>query len=188
MLVLKTTTIVVTVARKKSLFDDKSEEIQQLTFIIKQDIGSLNKQIAQLQEVYMNFVCTQQSNKCYIWCWKFGILLSGNYNQENVWNYVIATITLEHCISILYSEQVITLLFFVFQLSRATRGHSGKHKQTHSNSVVVGLQSKLASMSNDFKSVLEVRTEVRNVVSYFITRVYIIYYICIIYVYTDCTS
>ena len=41
----------VTVAKKKSLFDDKSEEIQQLTYIVKQDISSLNKQIAQLQEV-----------------------------------------------------------------------------------------------------------------------------------------
>ena len=40
-----------TVAKRKSLFDDKPVEIQELTYIIKQDIGSLNKQIAQLQEV-----------------------------------------------------------------------------------------------------------------------------------------
>jgi len=39
------------VARKKSLFDDKSGDIQQLTLIIKQDIGTLNRQIGQLQEV-----------------------------------------------------------------------------------------------------------------------------------------
>lgn len=38
-------------AKRKSLFDDKPEEIQQLTYIIKQDINALNKQIAQLQEV-----------------------------------------------------------------------------------------------------------------------------------------
>jgi len=38
------------VARKKSLFDDKPEEIQKLTLIIKQDINVLNSQIAQLQE------------------------------------------------------------------------------------------------------------------------------------------
>lgn len=81
-------------AKKKSLFNDKPHEIQQLTFIIKQDINSLNKQIAQLQE-----------------------------------------------------------------LVKAQRGHSSRHKQTHSNSVVVALQSKLATMSNDFKSVLEVRTQ-----------------------------
>ena len=37
-------------AKRKSLFDDKPVEIQELTYIIKQDIGSLNKQIAQLQE------------------------------------------------------------------------------------------------------------------------------------------
>ena len=39
------------VAKRKSLFDDKPVEIQELTYIIKEDINSLNKQIAQLQEV-----------------------------------------------------------------------------------------------------------------------------------------
>ncbi|KAG8437933.1 hypothetical protein GDO86_008573 [Hymenochirus boettgeri] len=81
-------------AKRKSLFDDKSVEIEELTYIIKQDIGSLNQQIAQLQ----SFV-------------------------------------------------------------RARGSQSGRHVQTHSNTVVVSLQSKLASMSNDFKAVLEVRTE-----------------------------
>ncbi|XP_032063169.1 syntaxin-5 [Aythya fuligula] len=81
-------------AKRKSLFDDKAVEIEELTYIIKQDIGSLNKQIAQLQD-----------------------------------------------------------------LVRARGSQSGRHVQTHSNTVVVSLQSKLASMSNDFKSVLEVRTE-----------------------------
>jgi len=37
-------------AKKKSLFDDRPVEIQDLTYIIKQDISSLNKQIAHLQE------------------------------------------------------------------------------------------------------------------------------------------
>ncbi|PIO35292.1 hypothetical protein AB205_0019620 [Aquarana catesbeiana] len=81
-------------AKRKSLFDDKAVEIEELTYIIKQDIGSLNQQIAQLQ----SFV-------------------------------------------------------------RARGNQNGRHVQTHSNTVVVSLQSKLASMSNDFKSVLEVRTE-----------------------------
>uniref|UniRef100_A0A8C8RS47 Syntaxin-5 n=1 Tax=Pelusios castaneus TaxID=367368 RepID=A0A8C8RS47_9SAUR len=81
-------------AKRKSLFDDKAVEIEELTYIIKQDINSLNKQIAQLQE-------------------------------------------------------------FV----RAKGSQSGRHVQTHSNTIVVSLQSRLASMSNDFKSVLEVRTE-----------------------------
>ncbi|XP_076972053.1 syntaxin-5 [Tamandua tetradactyla] len=81
-------------AKRKSLFDDKAVEIEELTYIIKQDINSLNKQIAQLQD-------------------------------------------------------------FV----RAKGTQSGRHLQTHSNTIVVSLQSKLASMSNDFKSVLEVRTE-----------------------------
>ncbi|XP_036404191.1 syntaxin-5a isoform X1 [Megalops cyprinoides] len=81
-------------AKRKSLFDDKAVEIEELTYIIKQDINSLNKQIAQLQE-----------------------------------------------------------------LVRSRSGQNGRHEQTHSNTIVVSLQSKLASMSNNFKSVLEVRTE-----------------------------
>uniref|UniRef100_A0A4W3GWZ6 Syntaxin-5 n=1 Tax=Callorhinchus milii TaxID=7868 RepID=A0A4W3GWZ6_CALMI len=84
-------------AKRKSLFDDKAIEIEELTYIIKQDINSLNKQIAQLQE-------------------------------------------------------------FV----RAKGSQNGRHVQTHSNTIVVSLQSRLASMSNDFKSVLEVRTEVKS--------------------------
>lgn len=81
-------------AKRKSLFDDKAAEIDELTYIVKQDINSLNKQIAGLQE-----------------------------------------------------------------LVRSRSGQNGRHLQTHSNTIVVSLQSKLASMSSDFKSVLEVRTE-----------------------------
>ncbi|KAJ8282811.1 hypothetical protein COCON_G00053300 [Conger conger] len=81
-------------AKRKSLFDDKAVEIEELTYIIKQDMNSLNKQIAQLQD-----------------------------------------------------------------LVRSRSNQNGRHVQTHSNTIVVSLQSKLASMSNDFKSVLEVRTE-----------------------------
>ncbi|KAH9490773.1 Syntaxin-5 [Bulinus truncatus] len=81
-------------AKRKAIFDDKPLEIQELTYIIKQDINSLNDQIAQLQ-----------------------------------------------------------------QLAKSQRSQNGRHLQTHSNTVVVALQSKLASMSNDFRQVLEVRTE-----------------------------
>ncbi|XP_073248862.1 syntaxin-5-like [Porites lutea] len=81
-------------AKKKSLFDDRPMEIQELTYIIKQDINSLNQQIAQLQE-----------------------------------------------------------------LVRSKASSQGKHLQTHSSTVVLSLQSKLARMSKDFKGVLEVRTE-----------------------------
>ncbi|XP_051537124.1 syntaxin-5-like [Myxocyprinus asiaticus] len=81
-------------AKRKSLFDDKATEIDELTYIVKKDINSLNKQIAGLQE-----------------------------------------------------------------LIRSRSGQNGRHLQTHSNTIVVSLQSKLASMSSDFKSVLEVRTE-----------------------------
>jgi len=81
-------------AKRKSLFDDKSVEIQELTFIIKEDINSLNKGIARLQNT-----------------------------------------------------------------ARGNQRSNGKHLQSHSSGVVVGLQSKLASMSNEFKQVLQVRTE-----------------------------
>ncbi|KAG9265847.1 syntaxin 5A, like [Astyanax mexicanus] len=81
-------------AKRKSLFDDKAAEIDELTYIVKQDINNLNKQIAQLQE-----------------------------------------------------------------LVRSKNSQNSRHLQTHSNTIVVSLQSKLASMSSDFKSVLEVRTE-----------------------------
>jgi len=81
-------------AKKKTIFDDKPVEIQELTFIIKEDIANLNKQIAQLQQV-----------------------------------------------------------------AKGQREGQGKHQQSHSTSVVVALQSKLATMSNNFKQVLEVRTE-----------------------------
>ncbi|XP_030825885.1 syntaxin-5 [Camarhynchus parvulus] len=84
-------------AKRKSLFDDKAVEIEELTYIIKQDIGGLNAQIARLQE-----------------------------------------------------------------LLRARGRPDGRHLQSHSNGVLLALQSRLASMSNDFKSVLEVRTEVRT--------------------------
>ena len=42
--------------RKKTIFDDKPVEIQELTFIIKEDIANLNKQIAQLQTVNLPIV------------------------------------------------------------------------------------------------------------------------------------
>lgn len=84
-----------TVAKRKSLFDDKSVEIQELTYIIKEDINGLNQDIAKLQKI-----------------------------------------------------------------SRGTQAANGKHLQSHSSGVVVGLQSKLASMSTEFKNVLQIRTEV----------------------------
>ncbi|KAG5675529.1 hypothetical protein PVAND_005425 [Polypedilum vanderplanki] len=41
-------------AKKKSLFDDRPAEIQELTYIIKSDLNSLNQQIGQLQEISRN--------------------------------------------------------------------------------------------------------------------------------------
>ena len=81
-------------AKRKTIFDDRPQEIQELTYIIKEDMNCLNRQIGQLQ-----------------------------------------------------------------QIARSQKISGGKHQQSHSSSVVVALQSKLASMTSNFKSVLELRTE-----------------------------
>jgi syntaxin 5 len=112
------------VAKRKSLFDDKSVEIQELTFIIKEDINSLNKNIARVS-------------------WYFS-------------NAVLDNSRLYYKLNAFYSST---------QLQGTARGsqtQNGKHMQSHSAGVVVGLQSKLASMSSEFKQVLQVRTEVRS--------------------------
>lgn len=43
--------IFILVAKKKSLFDDRPTEIQELTYIIKGDLSSLNQHIARLGEM-----------------------------------------------------------------------------------------------------------------------------------------
>lgn len=86
-------------AKRKSIFNDRQVEIEELTNIIKTDLKSLNHQIGKLQE-----------------------------------------------------------------LSKKQReGYSASHSHhvaSHSSSIVMTLQSKLANMSNHFKSVLEMRSEV----------------------------
>lgn len=82
-------------AKKRSLFDDRPQEIQELTYIIKGDLNALNQQIARLQEI--------------------------SKDQRRTVN--------------------------------------GKHLVSHSSNMVLALQSKLASMSTDFKQILEVRSE-----------------------------
>jgi len=79
--------------KQKTIFDDKSNEIQELTSHIRHDMTSLNNQIAKLQELAKH------------------------------------------------------------------QGGDRKQLQTHSSAVVIGLQSRLAAVSNDFKTVLETRTE-----------------------------
>ncbi|KAL2719836.1 syntaxin-5 [Vespula maculifrons] len=85
-------------AKKKSIFNDRQMEIEELTNIIKTDLKSLNHQIGKLQDM-------------------------GKIQRES------------------------------FSSSQ------GNHIASHSSSIVMALQSKLANMSNHFKSVLEVRSE-----------------------------
>ena len=46
--------VLVTVAKRKTLFDDKPVEISELTYVIKQDLASLNQQIAGLQALTLS--------------------------------------------------------------------------------------------------------------------------------------
>lgn len=90
---------IVSVAKRKSIFNDRQMEIEELTNMIKTDLKSLNHQIGKLQEL------SKKQRE------KYG----------------------------------------------ASQSH---HMASHSSSIVMALQSKLANMSNHFKSVLEVRSEV----------------------------
>lgn len=83
-------------AKRKTLFDDKPLEIQELTYIIKQDLNSLNQQIAQLGEI---------------------------------------------------------------NRSRSSATSTNNHIQSHATTVVAALQTRLANLSTDFKSALDIRTE-----------------------------
>lgn len=82
-------------AKRRTLFDDRPAEIQELIGIIKEDTNALNRQIDQLSRISKN----QRANL------------------------------------------------------------KSKHQATHSSTVVAALQLRLASMTSDFKSVLEVRSE-----------------------------
>lgn len=82
-------------AKRRTLFDDRPQEIQELTHIIKEDMAALNRQIGQLQQI-------------------------ARAKQQTL---------------------------------------RSRHQASHSSSVVVALQSRLAAMGSDFKQVLEVRTE-----------------------------
>ena len=48
----------IVVAKRKTLFDDRPVEIAELTYVIKQDLASLNSQISSLQTLQK----TQQSH------------------------------------------------------------------------------------------------------------------------------
>lgn len=84
-------------SKKKSIFDDRGSEIEQLSHMIKNDIQHLNQNISKLQDL--------------------------SRHGKNI---------------------------------PTTARH---HLESHSSNVVIGLQSKLAKMSTDFKEVLEIRTE-----------------------------
>lgn len=96
-------------ARQKSLFDDKPVEINELIFVIKQDISRITKQITVLQSV-------------------------GKGGGGGAHAAAAST------------------------SSSSSNPPSNRQVEEHSNNVITSLQSKLASTSNLFRDVLEVRT------------------------------
>ncbi|KAK4020768.1 Syntaxin-5 [Daphnia magna] len=52
-------------AKKRTLFDDRPQEIQELTYIIREDITNLNKQIAHLQGFMKKHQSQQQNTKAH---------------------------------------------------------------------------------------------------------------------------
>ncbi|KAJ3015426.1 cis-Golgi t-SNARE syntaxin [Thoreauomyces humboldtii] len=100
-------------AKRKTLFDDRPVEINELIYIIKQDIAKINQQILQLSA----------------WMRKHGTGTAGG--------------------------------------NAPARGSGGpqvdpatnKQVREHSTNVITSLQSKLATTSNEFKNILEIRTE-----------------------------
>ncbi|KAI9332799.1 t-SNARE [Obelidium mucronatum] len=89
-------------AKKKTLFDDRPNEINDLVLGIKQDITSVNRHISLLQQ-----------------------------HQRNM----------------------------AQSLNSSGPPQASKQIQEHSSNVITSLQTKLASTSNEFKSILELRTQ-----------------------------
>ncbi|KAI8821865.1 t-SNARE [Fimicolochytrium jonesii] len=100
-------------AKRKTLFDDRPVEINELIYIIKQDIAKINQQIAQLSG----------------WMRKHGGPNAGNANTGSS------------------------------PTALASQANNNKQVREHSTIVISSLQSKLASTSNEFKNILEIRTE-----------------------------
>lgn len=54
------------VTKKQSLFDDKPKEIQELTYLIKEDLNNLNSGINQLQEVSLSVLFFNDIKKIFL--------------------------------------------------------------------------------------------------------------------------
>ena len=96
-------------AKKKSNFDDKPVEINELVNIIKNDITKINKQILLLQDYLKR---TEETAR---------------YNSQNISPSALGAVM-------------------------------NQQSSEHSKQVVSSLQTKLATTSNEFKHILEVRT------------------------------
>ncbi|KAJ3032557.1 cis-Golgi t-SNARE syntaxin, partial [Rhizophlyctis rosea] len=98
-------------AKRKSLFDDRPVEINELIYIIKQDIAKINNQIAQLSA----------------------------YLRKNGAAAALAPAG--------------------STAPPSAAAKANRQIQEHSTNVITSLQSKLAVTSNEFKNILEIRTQ-----------------------------
>ncbi|KAJ3415606.1 cis-Golgi t-SNARE syntaxin [Chytridiales sp. JEL 0842] len=98
-------------AKKKSLFDDRPVEINELIYIIKQDIAKINNQISTLAKYHAQA--------------KAGVDTSKLLGPK----------------------------------AAAAGGAKNRQVVEHSTNVITSLQSKLATTSNEFKNILEIRTQ-----------------------------
>jgi syntaxin 5 len=106
-------------AKKKSLFDDRPVEINELIYVIKQDIAKVNNQISALARYHAQAKANASGGG--------GGLLGGGGSSTS---------------------------------SSSSSGLiRNKQVDEHSTNVITSLQSRLASTSNEFKTILEIRTQ-----------------------------
>lgn len=118
--------------KKKSLFDDRPVEIQELTFIIKQDISALNDKIGEYCGLPL------YSISLFFSCW----------------------VTLDLISVTSFLSLAAQLGQYIAAQQRQQQGaKNNKQAADFSTQVIVGLQSRLASTSTAFKDILEVRTQ-----------------------------
>jgi hypothetical protein len=132
--------ITVIVARERSLFNDPAAEINELTFVIKRDIGVLNKEI----EVLAAFVA--------VCIFIYNIPTYANYTSYQ---------SLYHMIWY-HNPMALVVAVFVMQDNLRSSAANGRHSAASNQAIVVGLKTRLATTTKSFADVLQLRTKVRS--------------------------
>lgn len=108
------------VAKRKSLFNDRPQEIQELTYIIKEDLNSLNQQIAKLQEVAKLQKATQNNvGRKHLLSHESSVVLSLQSKLANISNEFKQVLEIRTKVSLLYVQ-----IFVIFILIRIITIHA----------------------------------------------------------------